>query len=568
MRILQHHVEFIEFEPIKKEISGAEEAEKKRQRFEDILVLFVSVEEDDDSAIAKQAIGDAKEFLGKLKINRLLIYPYAHLSGDLADPSKALDILKEMEKDAKEEKIETYRAPFGWTKQYAIKTKAHPLAEQSRAYSKGKKKVIVSKEKKPMSDEALLARIRKSDFTGLPDTDHRIIGEKLDLFSFQEASPGMVYWHEKGLILFELLKNFIRSELAQRGYTEISTPALANTTLWQVSGHSEHYKDNMFLTKLGEEEFGMKPMNCPATFLIYKSRRWSYRELPVKYSIFDPLYRNELSGVASGLFRVKVLTQDDAHIITPKDKALDGVIEIIELMEKLYSTFGLSYKMKLSTMPDDHMGSDSEWEEAMGILENALQKKKLKYETKEKEGNFYSPKIDVDIKDSLGREWQCGTIQVDLQMPKRFRLSYIGEDGKEYTPAVIHRTVYGSLERFIGILIEHYQGKFPLWLSPVQVRVITLSEQMNEYAKNVLAELKKYNLRVELDTSDKTLEYKIRGAQLMKIPYMIVVGRKESENNTIAVRSRDGDQRMNVKLTEFVKAIKKKIDEKSEKTMF
>ncbi|HVA83020.1 MAG TPA: threonine--tRNA ligase, partial [Candidatus Aquilonibacter sp.] len=492
MKILQQHVEFIEYEPIKKEIALAEDAEKKKQRYEDIVVLFMTVEKGDDEKIAQQAVTELKKFLTNLGKNTILIYPFAHLSNNLAKPDVAISVLKAFEEDAKNLGIIVHKSPFGWTKQYSLKVKAHPLAEQSRSYSnlpKATAEIVVDKkavkETRKISEDEMFARIRKSDFAGLPETDHRIIGERLDLFSFQEVSPGMVHWHNNGLILRNLLINYIRSELLKLNYQEISTPALANTALWGISGHSEHYLEDMFLTKLGDEEFGLKPMNCPATFLIYRSRKWSYRDLPVKFATVDNVYRNELSGVASGLLRVKVFSQDDAHIFTTPEGVVEQIKEILELMERMYGVFGMSHKIKISTMPDSHMGSDEEWKEATDFLIKAADEKKLKYQIKEKEGAFYGPKIEVEVKDSMGREWQCGTIQVDMQMPKRFRLSYIAEDGKEHTPIVLHRAIYGSLERFMAVMIEHYQGKFPTWLAPVQAKVISISEGANDYAQGV-----------------------------------------------------------------------------------
>jgi threonyl-tRNA synthetase len=419
--------------------------------------------------------------------------------------------------------------------------------------------MMVSQRKVEMDEDQMFARIKKSDFTGLPETDHRIIGERLDLFTFQEPSPGMVYWHDKGWRLRNILVDFIRKELRERGYLEISNPALANTVLWRVSGHSEHYRDNMFLTKLGDEEMGLKPMNCPSTFLVYKSRRWSFRDLPVRYAIFDPLYRNELSGVASGLFRVKILTQDDAHIIATEDQAEKEVSDLIDLLAKMYQAFRLEYKVKISTMPDEHMGSEEEWERATSTLIKVVKAKRLSYEVKEKEGNFYAPKIDVDIKDSLGREWQCGTIQLDLQMPKRFRLTYAGSDGKDHTPVVIHRTIYGSLERFIGILTEHYQGKFPFWLSPVQARVLSVSDENRSYAEAVLKRLLEAGIRAEGDFESGTVGAKVRNAQLQKIPYMVVLGSKEEASSTIAVRSRDGDVKYDVRLEDFLNEARSRV---------
>jgi len=551
------HVDFIEYKPVKKEIADAEETQPRAVKEEELVVLFTAFEAGDDEELVKKAVSETKAFLSKLGTNRVMIYPFAHISQNLARPSEALSLLLSMENEASGQGLETMRAPFGWTKALQIKVKGHPLAEMSRSYSHEAQAVRApARSKREPSEREMLARVRKSDFGQLPDTDHRSLGEKLDLFSFQEPSPGMVYWHDKGLKLRNLLIDFIRAELAQRGYMEISSPALANTMLWRVSGHWDHYRDNMFLTSLGDEEMGLKPMNCPSTFLVYKSRRWSFRELPVRYAIFDPLYRNELSGVATGLFRVKILTQDDAHIIATEDQAEAELSDMLDHMEKLYGVFNLDYKVKISPRPDESMGSDEEWERATKTLTRVVEKRGLAYEVKEKEGNFYAPKIDVDVKDSLGREWQCGTFQLDLQMPKQFGLSYTGSDGKEHTPVVLHRTIYGSLERFIGIILEHYQGKLPLWLSPVQVRVLPLTDDQVPYAKQVLSSLLRGGVRTEGDFEHATLNAKVRNAQLQKIPYIVVVGGKEEKARTIAVRGRDGKQQFGVKLEGFLADVK------------
>jgi threonyl-tRNA synthetase len=563
MRILQQHLDFIEYEPKEKEIASAEEAEKKRYHYDEIVVLFTSVEQGDDDEIAKKAIEGTKQFLGKLKVNRVIIYPYAHLSQNLARPKDALEVLKAMERYSNDAGIETYRAPFGWNKAFQIKVKGHPLAEQSRVYSAAAATaqvtappVKVSTDRKAeMTEEQMLARVKKSDFATLPETDHRVIGERLDLFSFQEMSPGMVYWHDKGVTLRNLLIEFIRGELKKHGYLEISTPALANTILWRVSGHWDHYKDNMFLTYLGDDEFGLKPMNCPSTFLFYKTRRWSFRDLPLRVADFDQLYRNELSG----LFRVKVLTQDDAHIFVMEEQVEDEIKGLVDLMAMMYGVFKLDFKLRISTMPDDHIGTKEQWDGATDILKRTVLAKGLAFEMKEKEGAFYGPKIDVDIKDSLGRDWQCCTIQLDFQMPKRFRLTYVGSDGKDHTPIAIHRTIYGTLERFIGIITEHYQGKFPVWVAPVQVRVLPVSDDNKAYAAEVAAGLREAGIRVETDFDSGTVGGKIRNAQLQKIPYMLIIGGKEEEARTISVRARDGEVRYGVKSEEFVAELKKKI---------
>jgi threonyl-tRNA synthetase len=558
MKILQMHADFIEYTPVKKEIRGAEEIEPRTVKEEDIVVLFTAFEEGDDAELARKAVAETKAFLSKLGTKRVLIYPFAHLSQNLASPTEALALLLDMEKEAKASDLDVHRAPFGWTKALQIKVKGHPLAEMSRSYSHAGDAVQApkAKQRRELSAEESMARLKKSDFVNLPDTDHRTIGERLDLFSFQEVSPGMVYWHDKGLRLKNVLVDFLRSELFKEGYQEISTPSLANTALWRVSGHSEHYKDNMFLTSLGEEEMGMKPMNCPSTFLIYKSRKWSFRELPVRYAIFDPLYRNELSGVASGLFRVKVLTQDDAHIIATEDQAKPELSKMLDLMDRVYKVFGLEYKVKISTRPDESMGSDEEWRRATDTLVEVVKSRGWTYEVKEKEGNFYSPKIDVDIKDSLAREWQCGTFQLDLQMPKRFKLSYTGSDGKEHTPVVLHRTILGSMERFIGVMLEHYRGVLPVWLSPVQAVVIPLSDDHLKYARSVLGSIQAGGVRAEGDFDSGTMGAKIRNAQLQKVPYMLVVGKKEMDSKTVAVRTRTGQQEFGVAVEDFTSRVR------------
>ncbi len=570
MRILQQHLDFIEYEPIGKEISAAEDIpDKKRQRYEEIVALFVSVEPGDDEQVAKKAVEGTKSFLEKLKVKKIIIYPYAHLSSSLARPKDALEVLKTMEKLAREAGLETYRAPFGWNKAFQIKVKGHPLAEQSRVYanvapaSAGEKpQAAPSPERKPqheLTEDQLFARIKKSDFAGLPETDHRIIGERLDLFSFQEPSPGMVYWHHKGLKLRNLLIEFMRGELAKGGYIEVSTPGLVSSALWKVSGHWEHYRQNLFLTPMGDEEFGLKPMNCPPTMLYYRTRRWSFRELPLRVACFDSLYRNELSGVATGLFRVKSFSQDDAHIFATEEQVEGEVKGIIDLMDRVFKIFGLEYKLNLSTMPDDHMGTREFWEKAEGTLARVMEAKGLSYNVKEKDGAFYGPKIDVDIKDSMGREWQNSTIQLDYQLPQRFRLTYTGSDGKEHTPVVIHRAIYGSLERFIGVMIEHFQGKFPVWVSPVQVRVLPVSDENSGYAEKVARTLAEGGVRVERDFESGTIGGKIRNAQLQKVPYMLVIGSKEEQANSVAVRARDGDVRYGVKLEDFLAEVREKV---------
>jgi len=555
------HSDWIEYEPIKKEISQAEEVEKKKYRFEEVLVLFISVEEGDSEKIGIKAIDEVKEFLNKLKANKILIYPFAHLSSNLAKPDEALKIIKEMEAHAKKLKIEVYRAPFGWNKALAIKVKAHPLAEQSKRFFEGKEEKVKIKAVREIKNP--MALIKRSDFSGLSKNDHRIIGEQLDLFSFQEVGPGMVYLHPKGVILRNILIDFWRKEHAKRGYQEISAPLLLNNALWRVSGHWDHFKENMFFSEIEEQGFGLKPMNCPNAILVFKSKSRSYRDLPLRINELGLVHRNELSGVLSGLFRLRAFIQDDAHIFVDEKNLEKEIISVIELIKFFYDVFRFKYSVGLSLKPEKAMGEEEIWKKAEAWLEKALKDAKIKYEKHPGEGAFYGPKIDFHIKDSIGRDWQLATVQLDFVMPERFKASYIGEDGKEHIPIMIHRVIYGALERFIGILVEHYQGKFPVWLSPVQVRVLSISGDNNKYAKKILDELLENEIRAEGDFESRKIEYKIKMAQLQKIPYMIVIGKKEEESKSIAVRDRDGKEKYKIKLEDFMKELKKEVENKN-----
>ena len=563
MKILQLDVDRIEYEPIGPEIKVYEKADRKNVRIDNALALFISVEIGDTEAIASKAVKEAVDFAKKQKVKGIVLYPFAHLSQELEEPQRAMNLLDYMAKEAGKSKLDVHKAPFGWNKRLSFSAKGHPLAETLKSYGTVEK---APKKMKQRHYDASL--VKKADWSGLPKTDHRTIGEQLDLYSFQEVSPGMVYWHPNGYIIYSELLRFIRERQAQYGYREISTPSLANLALWHVSGHIDHYRENMFVFESDGQELGMKPMNCPASILIYKSRKWSYRELPFRTSIMDRLYRNEISGALTGLFRVREMVQDDSHIFLMEDQLDEELRMILQLLKEEYSAFGFSYRAKLSTMPDQHMGDEALWKKATATLEKALEKNGIKYETKEKEGAFYGPKIDVDIKDSMGREWQCATIQIDYQLPLRFKLEYTGADGAQHTPVIIHRALLGSLERFIGVLVEHYQGKFPTWLAPIQVRIVTISEHANEYAYALYRDLKKKGIRVDADASDRTIDYKIREAQIQQIPYMIVLGKKEVESKKISVRSRSGKQKMGIALDEFLSMISKEVSGRDGKQAF
>lgn len=557
MKMLQLDAEYMEYELIKPESKIYEKSDKKSERVESALVLLVSIEDPDNPDIVGKAAAEAVEFAKKQKIKDIVAYPFAHLSDNLADPNKALELIVKFRKDLEHDGLKVHSAPFGWNKKWDIKIKGHPLAEQSRSY--GAAPAPQQKRHRKVD----LSIVKKSEWTGLPEKDHRNIGESLDLYSFQEVSPSMVYWHPNGRIIYQQLIEFMRGMERLYDYKEISTPALANIALWHVSGHIDYYKDNMFIVDDGSSELGLKPMNCPSTILIYKSRRWSYKELPFRTAIFDKLYRREVSGALSGLFRVQELTQDDGHIFVSAEGVEKEITLLLELVKKVYGVFGLKYYAKLSTMPDEHLGDEELWVKATESIKRALESNGMKYEIKEKEGAFYGPKIDFDIEDSQGRLWQCATIQLDYQLPRRFGIVYTGEDGKEHTPVIIHRAILGSIERFVGIMVEHYQGKLPLWLSPVQARVISISEENNRYAESVFEKIKLEGIRAEMDGSDHTLEYKIRSAQMQKIPYIVVIGNREREKEAVSVRMRSGKQENGIKLEHLLESIKKEISERA-----
>ncbi len=559
MRILELDSDNVTYEAVKPEAEIYEEPEQKKVSVDEVLLVMVSVEEGDTEETADQAVRDIEKFLKQLGRKNVMIYPYAHLSNSLARPKEAMGILDHMYKSISKD-YKAYKAPFGWTKKPTFSVKGHPVAEQSRTYGpKAGEKVY--KKVKPV--EINTSIVRKSDWSGLPDTDHRTIGERLGLYSFQEVSPSMVYWHPNGYLVYKELVKFIRELEENDGYEETSTPVIANTALWHVSGHYDHYKENMFMFDTDMGQLGLKPMSCPSTILIYKSRKWSYRELPFRTATFDKLYRKEVSGALTGLFRVIELTQDDGHIFLTEDQVEKEVQMFLKFVKKVYDTFGMKFSAKLSTMPDNHMGDDALWEKATNALKNSLEKSGIKYEVKEKEGAFYGPKIDFDVIDSMGRSWQCATMQVDYQQPLKFNLEYAGEDGKQHTPVKIHRAALGSVERFMAILIEHLHGKFPTWLAPTQVVVVSISEQVSAYAQQVYKELKSSGIRAELDVSDRTLQYKIRDAKMKETPYTLILGKKEEEAKTISIRLRDGTQKNQVKTSDFIAQVKDEIKNRS-----
>jgi threonyl-tRNA synthetase len=392
--------------------------------------------------------------------------------------------------------------------------------------------------------------------------DHRKLGEQLDLFSFHEEGPGFPFFHPKGMIVINELLAYWRQVHNKYDYKEVKTPMMLNKSLWLKSGHWDNYKENMYFTKIDNKENAVKPMNCPGGILIYKSKIHSYKEFPLKVGELGLVHRHELSGVLNGLFRVRAFTQDDAHIYCTEKQAEKEVVNVIKLAEEMYKTFGLTYELELSTKPEKYIGSDEDWEMAEKALENALKKVKLKYKLNPGDGAFYGPKIDVHVKDSLGRTWQCATIQLDFAMPEKFDLTYDEKDGKKHRPVMIHRTIYGSLERFLGILIEHYAGKFPLWLSPVQVKILSLTDRSVKFAENLKDTLEKNNIRTEIDTRSESMSKKVRDAQNEKVNYMVTVGDKEVEANKLAIRTREGKVSFGVSIDKFIKDLLKEVQDR------
>lgn len=392
--------------------------------------------------------------------------------------------------------------------------------------------------------------------------DHRKLGKQLDLFSFHEEGPGFPFFHPKGMILRNKLMDYERELFKEFGYVEIMTPVILSKKLWLQSGHWDHYKENMYFTQIDDEDYAIKPMNCPGGILFFKTQQRSYRDLPMRVGEFGLVHRHELKGALHGLFRVRCFTQDDAHIFMTQEQMKDEVIKCMAMYQKMYGVFGLEYHVELSTRPENSMGSDELWEISTNALREAIETAGVPYQINEGDGAFYGPKLDFHVQDSLGRTWQCGTIQMDMQLPERFDVNYIGEDGEKHRAVMLHRAGYGSLERFIGILIEHYAGAFPTWIAPVQAKIIPVTDKNLEYAKSVAAAMSESDIRVEVEEANETLGYKIRKAQMEKVPYMIIVGDQEMKGHTISVRSRKNGDLGSRSLPMFVANLIREIKER------
>ena len=448
---------------------------------------------------------------------------------------------------------------------YTKALKAFKLTQLSGAYWKNDKNNIMLTR---IGGTAFRTREELEEYNKLMEEaarrDHRRIGKEMNLFMLCDEGPGFPFFLPKGMALKNALIDYWREIHYKANYVEVSTPLIMNRHLWETSGHWDHYKDNMYATKIDGEDYCIKPMNCPGGVMVYRSQPHSYRELPLRVGELGLVHRHELKGALHGLFRVRCFTQDDAHIFMRPDQITDEIIGVVGLINQVYSKFGFDYFVELSTRPENSMGSDEDWEAATNGLIKALEKLNMPYIVNEGDGAFYGPKIDFHLRDSLGRTWQCGTIQLDFQMPLNFGLEYIAEDGSRQRPIMIHRVCFGSIERFIGILTEHFAGKFPTWLAPTQVKVLPVSDKSMDYAKEVYEALRGKMIRCELDTRNEKIGYKIREArQVDRVPYMLIIGAKEVETNTVSVRDRDTDQTVTMKLDEFLDKLCKEIKERA-----
>jgi threonyl-tRNA synthetase len=550
---------------LKKALKEPEELTKEQEKEREIkepLVILTAVEKQDEKSedIVERLIKEIIDISKQVGSKNIVLYPYAHLSSQLASPNFAKMILIKAEEELRKQKFQVARAPFGYYKEFELKCKGHPLAELSREINyEGEIKDVEEK----YDAKQLLSQISKTklDREKLKENDHRIIGQQMDLFSFSEVAPGMVFWHNNGLIIRNKLIDFWREEHGKAGYQEILTPQILDKKLWQISGHWEKYRENIFLTEYEGRKFVVKPMNCPGGMLVYKNSPKSYKDLPLRVGELGIVHRQELSGVLGGLFRVIQFTQDDAHIFCTENQLEDEIIKIMELIIRFFGIFNLDFDhVELSTRPEKRIGSDKDWDKAESILEKVLKKTKMKYKINKGDGAFYGPKIDFHIKDSLGRTWQCSTIQLDFAMPERFDLTYKDEKNNLQRPIMLHRVIYGSLERFIGVLLEHTNGRLPLWLSPIQLRVINFTDKNNKSCEKLYEELKELGFRVDIDLKSEPIGGKIKQGEMEKIPYLIVIGDKEEKSKSLAVRSKGKVH--TIKKDAFIKQIQKEVEEK------
>jgi len=561
MRIITLHCDYIKFKALKKALKSAPELKDKSEvSVKEPLVVLTAVESGDGSFEIKQLVSAVKKTAKEVKAKNIVLYPYAHLSSNLAAPEVAQKALLDSESLLSKD-FKVTKAPFGYYKEFELKVKGHPLSELSKEFTPDStgKNIEVEADPKQLLREISRAKL---DTSKLKDNDHRILGQKMDLFSFNEVAPGSAFWHEGGLTIYNELLKFSR-ELHSADYKEISAPQILDSKLWKISGHWGHYREHMLITDYEGRPFAIKPMNCPGMMLVYKTKTRSYKDLPLRLLEFGVVHRKELSGVLAGLFRLIRFTQDDAHIFCTKEQVANEVEKILKLVKIIYKdTFNFDYSVELSTRPKKFMGRKADWDASEKELEAVLKKTKTKYKINKGDGAFYGPKIDIHIKDSLNRDWQCATIQMDMQMPERFGVKYIGKDNKEHTPIVIHRAIFGSLERFIGILLEHVSGSLPVWLSPIQARILSFTERNTKAVEKLSNQLKEEGIRVDTDIKDNPIQGKVRDAEIMKIPYIIVIGDKEEKAKTLAVRQRGEKLKFGVSADKLIKDIKDRIEKR------
>ncbi len=565
MKTLNLHCDYIKFKALKKALKQIEEISPNQElvgESKECLVVLTAIEKNDNTKESIELlIKDIENILSQLQTKNIVLYPYAHLSKNLGNPQIAIEILEKTYSILKE-KYNVIKAPFGYYKQFELKVKGHPLSELSREININEEKQEEISEK---LREQFLKDISKSklDTSKLKENDHRIIGKKMDLWSFNPVAPGMVFWHNKGLKIKNNLIKLWRELHREADYQEISTPQVMDRKLWEISGHWSKYGENNFKTNYEGRDFIVKPMNCPGGMLVYKTSPKSYKDLPLRVGEIGTVHRVELSGVLAGLFRVIQFNQDDAHIFCTEEQLEKEVKAIIELINKTFSYFKLEFDhVELSTRPEKRIGNDKIWDLSEKALENILIKTKMKYTINKGDGAFYGPKIDFHLKDSLNRTWQCSTIQLDMALPERFDLTYTDEKGNEKRPIMLHRVIYGSIERFIGIITEHLNGKYPLWLSPNQIKILTLNDNTKKYAQEIYQKLFNEGFEVELDERNETMNKKVRDAQIQRYNYILTIGEKELKENKIAIKRRDEKEIQTISLEEFIRIIKEEIKQR------
>ena len=562
MKTLNLHCDYIKFTALKKALKNIEEIapdQKKEGSSKDCLVVMIAVEKGDSLETVSELVASVVDIASRVKTRNVVLYPYAHLSSNLGSPRLAVDILNGAVKQLKGFKV--ISAPFGYYKSFELKVKGHPLAELSREFQgtvlKGDEEEMSEKDRKQLLREVSRAKL---DTSKLKENDHRIIGSKLDLWSFNTVAPGMVFWHPKGLHLKNKLIEYWRGLHRRENYLEIATPQVMDRKLWEISGHWTKYGENNFKTKYEKRDFLVKPMNCPGGMLVYKTSPKSYKDFPLRVGEMGTVHRVELSGVLAGLFRVIQFTQDDAHIFCTEKQLEEEVGKVIDLTREIFKTFGLKFDhVELSTRPKNRIGEDSFWDFAEEALESILKKRKMKFVLNKGDGAFYGPKIDFHVRDSLKRTWQCSTIQLDMALPERFDLVYQAEDGIEKRPIMLHRAIYGSLERFLGIVTEHLDGKFPLWLSPNQIKIMTLNDGVKDYAHEIYQKLFDEGFEVEINDRNESMRKKARDAQVNRFNYLVTIGETEKKEGSVAVRSLDSKDLKSLKVDDFIVKLKQEI---------